>query len=96
MYRVWMALSDTSREFSGVQGYLKASMTVLRGNDVPPSHSADDEVCVFTSSANVFHELPLRPQLWFRPLTGNLDGTSGAGDIAQGHKIVAAPNSYAR
>lgn len=78
MYRVWMALVDTSREFSGVQGYLfsmglkrgagsarilfrhirqyvvllltaqmylKASMTVLRGSDVPPSHSADD-VCL--------------------------------------------------
>lgn len=49
-YRRWVALSDTSDDFEGVQGYLRASLCVLGPDDEQHTHTAaeeQDDVCFF-------------------------------------------------
>ncbi len=43
LYRKWVALTDRSGKVSGIQGYLKLSITVLGPRDASPAHDEKEE-----------------------------------------------------
>jgi len=50
LYRKWVGLSDSTGKFSGVQGYLKLSMTAIGPGEEAPAHNEAEELdvrCLF-------------------------------------------------
>eukprot|EP00736_Rhodelphis_marinus_P012214 Rmarinus@m.21902 len=43
LYRKWVALTDTTDEHEGIQGYLKVSITIIGPGEEPPTHTEDEE-----------------------------------------------------
>ena len=44
LYRRWVALTDTTDETEGIQGYLKLSINVLGPGDKPPVHDPTEAI----------------------------------------------------
>ena len=43
IYRQWVALTDSTGKYKGIQGYLKLSVTVMGPKDEPPAHTEEEE-----------------------------------------------------
>jgi len=66
-FRKWIALTDSSGEFPGIQGFVKLSICIMGPRDQPPPHSEAEELDEESSGSDLQSMVLMPPSITTQP-----------------------------